>query len=229
MVGMKKYLCYILVVFAMFILPQENTVFAAAQSEIISLQADKFEHIQFKKIKANSVSYRQQELLIDVDNSASILMLPFEAVQPIVKVSFEWRSEGRPLVKDLQHELRRNGDDAVFKLGLLLVSDDETINPFAPLWLKQVRQQLNFASEEMIYLVAGARHPPGERWISPYNKRVTMISVASRDTDSGWQQSAYQFELPQNVVALWLMADGDNTHSAFSVSIRNIVITNRQN
>jgi hypothetical protein len=208
---MKRHHCYISVPLAAIILLHANTLFAATPVEVISLQADNFEHIQFKRIKANRYTF-QQQLQIDVDNSASILMLPFETVKQLNKVSFEWRSEGGPLTKDSQHELKRNGDDAVFKF------------PFIPSWLKQVRKQLKFPSEEMIYLVADAKHAPGERWTSPYNRRVTMISVESRGDGSGWQQSSNQFEQSLDVVALWLMADGDNTHATFTVSIKNIVL-----
>ena len=224
MMDMKGKSPYFSIIFAVIILLYINTLFAAKRVETISLQANNFNHIQFKRITANRVTFQKQQLHIDVDNSASILMLSFETVKPINNVSFEWRSDGRPLLEDAQHELERNGDDAVFKLGLLLKSDDESINPFVPSWLKQVRELLMFPSEEMVYLVADAKHAAGERWISPYNKRVTMISVASRDDGSGWQQSSYQFEQPLNVVALWLMADGDNTHAEFTVSIKNIVL-----
>ena len=76
----------------------------------------------------------------------------------------------------------------------------------------------------MIYLVVDAKHKPNERWLSPYNRRITMISVASQKDESGWQQASFQFDDDQQVVALWLMADGDNTQASFSVSIKNIVL-----
>lgn len=193
-------------------------------TEVVSLQKDDFEHIQFKRIKANNFSYQNQQLRIDVDDSASILMLPFETVKPVYKVSFQWRSEGVPLIKDAEHELERSGDDAVFKLGLLLKADDESLNPFIASWLRKVRKQLHFPSENMIYLVVDAKHKPNEQWLSPYNKRITMISVASQKDESDWQQASYQFDSAQQVVALWLMADGDNTHASFSVSVKNIVL-----
>jgi hypothetical protein len=216
--------CFISAIIAMIIFPQVSTLHAAPVVESIALQAENFEPIQFKKIPANKYSYDKGVLKIEVDASASFLMLPFDTVKKIKKVSFEWRAEGAPLIKNAQHELQRNGDDAVFKLGLLLKSEDESINPFVPSWLKQVRQQLKFPSEEMIYLVVGAKHAPGERWISPYNRRITMISVASQSDESGWQKSSYVFDKSQDAVALWLMADGDNTHATFSVSIKNIVL-----
>ncbi|MBE9560886.1 MAG: hypothetical protein IMF15_08850, partial [Proteobacteria bacterium] len=38
----------------------------------------------------------------------------------------------------------------------------------------------------------------------------------------GWHAARYQFSEPVRVVAIWLMADGDDTHSAFTVSVRDI-------
>jgi hypothetical protein len=129
-----------------------------------------------------------------------------------------------PQVNNPQHELSRNGDDAVFKLGLLLKADSEFLNPFVPQWLKRVNKLLKFPSEKMIYLVADARHAPGEQWDNPYNRRVTMIAADGATVSQGWQQSSYQFEQPLDVVAIWLMSDGDNTHSRFTSNIRNIKI-----
>jgi hypothetical protein len=200
------------------------TVFSDPVAEVIPLRADDFSHIQFKKIKANIISFQGQQLQVEVDNSASILMLPFETVKQVRGVSFEWRSEGTPFIRDTEHESERSGDDAVFKLGLLLQAGDDFFNPFAASWLKQVKEKLHYPSEKMIYLVANAKHTPNEHWISPYNKRVTMISVAGQNDDSGWQRVSYQFENTQQVVALWLMADGDNTHASFNASIKNIVL-----
>jgi hypothetical protein len=38
----------------------------------------------------------------------------------------------------------------------------------------------------------------------------------------GWNKAYYQFSEPLKVVAIWLMADGDDTQSAFTVSVKNI-------
>lgn len=215
---------YVSVLAAAVMLLQTKVVLSESTLETISLQANDFSHIEFKKIKANRYHFQKQQLQIDVESSASILMLPFKAVKAVNKVSFEWRGDGRPLLRDAEHELERSGDDAVFKLGLLLKSETESFNPFIAPWLRQVRKELSFPSEEMIYLVVDAKHKPNERWLSPYNRRITMISVASQKDESGWQQASFQFDTDQQVVALWLMADGDNTQASFSVSVKNIVL-----
>lgn len=195
-----------------------------APAETILLQAEDFEHIQFKKITASNYTFHQQILQIDVDKSASFLMLPFDAVKTIHRVSFEWRSNGEPQIESAQQEEQRKGDDAVFKLGLLLKSDDAILNPFLPPWMKRVEALLKYPSENMINLVAAAKHQTGEQWPNPYNKRVTTIAVGSVSSGQGWNEARYQFVQPVEVVGLWLMADGDNTESSFTAYIKNIRI-----
>ena len=199
-------------------------LFANAQAEMISLQADNFEHIEFRRIKSNYHAYQNQQLQINVNDSASFLMKPFDNIKKVSQVKFKWHSKGVPKIKNPQHEEQRVGDDAVFKLGLLLEGKDSFPNPLLPSWMKRVEKLLKYPSEDMIYLVVGAKHEIGEQWANPYNKRVTMIAIDSVKDKQGWQQSSYHFEMPVNVVALWLMSDGDNTDSNFIVFIKDINI-----
>jgi hypothetical protein len=223
---MKRFPLFFFVPFVLLL--QTNTLFADTSAQVILLQADNFEHIVFRRIKANHHDYQNQQLQIEVDGSASFLMKPFNRVRQISRVSFAWRSDGRPQINNAQHEKQRAGDDAVFKLGLLLETDnalaDTLPNPFLPAWMKRVEKLLKFPSENMIYLVVDAKHAAGEQWINPYNRRVTMVAIDSLKNKQGWRQSSYRFEKPVNVVALWLMSDGDNTNSRFTAYIKNIKI-----
>lgn len=220
---MKTNGCYTTIPLSVIVLLHINTLFAAPPVEVISLQANNFEHIQFKKIKPNNHAYKNNVLKIDVDDSASLLMLPFDTVKKISRVSFEWRSEGLPLINDAQHESSKAGDDAVVKIGLLLKADETPFyNPFTPSWLKRVNELLSFPSDNMVYLVANAKHAAGEEWPNPYNARILMVSISSMKGLDGWQQASYQLDQSLAVVALWIMADGDNTDSKFSSYIKNI-------
>ncbi len=220
---MKINLCTISAPLSVIILLHANVLFAEPPVRTISLQADNFEHIQFKKIKPNNHVYQNNVLRIDVSDSASLLMLPFDTVKKISKVSFEWRSEGLPLVDDAQHESSKAGDDAVVKIGLLLKADDtHFFNPFTPSWLKRVNELLSLPSDNMVYLVVNAKHAVGEEWLNPYDARVLMVSISSMQGQDDWQQASYQLDQSLAVVALWIMADGDNTASKFTSYIKNI-------
>ena len=202
-----------------------GAVRAGGAESVIVMAADNFSHIYFKRIKPNNFIFSDQQLTINVVGSASFLMNSFDSIRKISHVRFEWKSEGVPKVIDKIHEERRTGDDAVFKLGILLESSDAGLNPFMPQWMKRVEELLNFPSEKMIYLVAGSKHAAGARWENPYNKRVTMVAVSSNVVSTGeWRQARYRFDVPVNAVALWLMSDGDNTDSTFTAHIRNIVL-----
>ncbi len=230
LIHMEKISKYWIVLFALFLFLSGKVVFAESsagdfpEQQNILLQKENFEHIQFKRIKANNYTYQDQQLKIEVDNSASFLMVPFDNVQKVSKVSFQWRSAGEPAIKNEEHEEKRNGDDAVFKLALLLRADDTLFNPLMPAWMKRVDKLLSLPSEEMIYLVVGAKHAAGERWINPYNDRVKMIAMKSDVNADGWLRASYTFDQAVEVVGLWLMSDGDNTGSKFTTKVKNIVL-----
>lgn len=204
------------------ILLQSNCLYAVSMEGVLDLKADNFEHIEFKKIKKSHYSFRDHQLQVDVEGSASFLMKSFDSVRKVRQVSFNWRKNGEPKIKDAQHEEHKQGDDAVFKLGLLLEGSGSFFNPFVPAWVKRVEGLLKYPSEDMIYLVADSKHVPGQRWFNPYNERVTMIAIDSVDDTNNWQRSSYYFDSPVNVVGIWLMSDGDNTDSSFTVNVKDI-------
>ena len=192
----------------------------------LALSSGNFEHIQFGSKQPNSYQYKDEGLFIKVDNSASFLMQAFDKVKHVEAVSFEWQNQGQPAIDDSKHEQQRSGDDAIFKLGLLIESDEALTEFFLPAWMRQVDALLKIPSEEILFLVAGAKHAAGQTWVGPYNRRITMIAMNDTAEDAtlqqGWNKAYYQFSEPLKVVAIWLMADGDDTHSVFTVSVRNI-------
>ena len=221
---MKNRTRYILLPCTIILFFHANNLLADQSSETISLTPESFEHIQFKRITPSKYTFDSGVLKADVDGSSSILMMPFESVKTVNQVNFEWRSSGMPEVKDAEYEATKQGDDAVVKVGLLLKADETSFNPFAPKWLKRVNELLVFPSENMVYLVADAKHAVGDDWISPYNKRILMVPVSSKQGDDDWYKSVHQLEQPLEVVAIWIMADGDNTNSQFTSYIKNLHI-----
>ena len=222
MTRMKKHPLFLLVQFVVIV--HVSVVSAETLTDVISLQEENFEHIKFSQIKPNRHLFLNQQLQINVNESASFLMQAFDHARSVKHVSFEWRSDGYPKTKNALDEEQKLGDDAVFKLGLLLKTGESISNPFIPKWMKHVDALLNFPSEEMIYLIADAKHAIGDQWINPYNERVTMISIESIENKQDWKLAHYEFDAPVDVVAIWLMADGDNTRSRFTTYIKNIKI-----
>lgn len=212
----------------LLLLPMGALAQEAALHEVLQLQAENFEHIRFSRVEPVHYSFEGGQLVIDVDNGASLLMHAFDAVQTISVVEFEWQVQGSLQLADAEHEARRDGDDAVFKLGLLIEAKTAMLNPFLPGWLKRVHALLKFPSEKLLNLVVHSRHTPGQSWPNPYNDRVTMVAIGSEASASGWQRARHILPEPLPVVALWLMADGDNTGSRFTTRVKNIRLLTRQ-
>jgi len=111
-------------VFSALIFSYVHDTSAAPRSELVPLWEEAFKHIQFGKIKAKRFTFKDKTLTIELDERASLLMMPFDKVNKVSDVRFQSKSQGSVSTKDAEHENRRDGDDAVFKLGLLLKPDD---------------------------------------------------------------------------------------------------------
>jgi len=200
-------------------------VTAQLNAEQIVLDKNNFEHIHFKRIKPNQVRFNDDAIHFDVNKSASFLLLAFDDIRDIRTVSFQWKADGMLNKNSIEHEKSRKGDDAWLRVGLIIEGQpDHVPEPLLPRWMKQVRQTLKHQSGKMVYLIPDALHSPGETWKSPFSSDVDMISVDSSDLDGAWKQASYEFTIPQQVVGLWIMADGDNTGAIFESQLRNLVV-----
>jgi hypothetical protein len=194
-------------------------------AEQIALDKDQFTHVHFKRIKPNQVEFKDKAIHFDVNRSASFLLLAFDDIRRIRAVCFQWNANGMLNKNSIEHENSRKGDDAWLRVGLIIEGRPDHIpEALLPRWMKQVRQTLKHQSGRMVYLIPDALHTPGDTWKSPFSSDVDMISVASRDMDDAWKQVSYEFTNPQQVVGLWIMADGDNTGSIFESRLRNLVM-----
>jgi len=194
-------------------------------AEQIVLDQDNFIHIHFKRIKPNQVSFNDGAIHFDVNKSASFLLLAFDDIRSIRRVSFQWKADGSLNKNSIEQEKSRKGDDAWLRVGMIIEGKPDPVpEPLLPRWMKQVRQTLKYQFNKMVYLIPDALHKPGDTWKSPFSSEVDMISVGSRVMDDGWKQSSYDFTSPQKVVGLWIMADGDNTGSIFESRLRNLMV-----
>ena len=194
-------------------------------AEPVIVDEHSVEHIHFKRINPNSVSFDNGVVRFSVNNSASFLLLAFDDIKNVNAVAFQWKAAGTLKKKSAQHERSRKGDDAWLRVGLILEGEPTHVpEPLLPRWMQQVRKTLKHPSNRMIYLLPGALHAPGTRWKSPFSDDVDMVSVSSSPASDGWKQVEHQFTESQRTVGLWIMADGDNTNSVFSSQLRNLVI-----
>lgn len=199
-------------------------LFSETANAVINLEGKDITHVTFKRIAQNTFDVKDNVLTFRVDKSSSFLLVPFENVTEVNKISFQWKKQGVINVKDAQHEETRQGDDAYLRVGLILEGQASLMNPLEPKWVKTVRETLHHPSDKMIYMTPGSRHQNGQHWRSPYSNDVEIIAVASKTNPDGWNLSEYTFEETQSVVGLWIMADGDNTQSTFTSELKALTL-----
>jgi hypothetical protein len=200
-------------------------VSAQLHAEMITADGHVIEHIHFKRINPNIVSVDGNSIRFDVDKSASFLLVAFDEIKPVRRVSFAWKAEGMLNKDSVAQEETRKGDDAWIRVGLVISGQPDPVpEVLLPRWARQVRDTLKHPSDRMLYLIPDARHAPGTSWRSPFSSNIDMISVASSASSDDWRYVDYQFSDPQQTVGLWIMADGDNTASVFRSQLKNLVI-----
>ena len=194
------------------------------KAELIIFDQQNFRHIKFKRITPNTVNYTKERIIFQVNQTASFLVCPFNSIHSISHVFFQWKAVGQLKKLSVGHEASREGDDAWIRVGLILKSKTDFIDPIGPRWIRQTMGSLNFPADKMIFLIPEAKHAPGEIWLNPYSRRVKMIALGSTSHQDGWRTSEYHFARPEKSVGILLMADGDNTKSTFTAEIKNLFI-----
>lgn len=194
-----------------------------AQSPVVSLRVGEFKHITFDELTPTQYRNDGDTLVLTVKSSASFLVLPFDKVRTVKKVTFEWQGDAVAAVKDAAHEASKDGDDAPLRLGLIMSGEPPIVPFFAPAWIKSVRGTLKLPSDKLLYLIPQARHKPGEKWTSPYSDSIECVALAdTAATKDGWRKSRLELPTALPIVGLWIMADGDNTQSSFTSRLRNL-------
>jgi hypothetical protein len=192
---------------------------------LFDLQPKAFEHVSFDGIAPTVYKADGEALVMDVKESSSFLLRPFDKVVPVRRVSFEWRGEGELSVASPAEERTKRGDDARLRVGLILSGEAPLIPFFAPSWIKAIRDAMRLPADHMLYLTVGAKSSPGSEWPSPYGDGMRIRVLASRPVDGGvWNAAEASFSPPLKVVGLWLMADGDNSKSSFRTELRKLTV-----
>lgn len=190
----------------------------------LSLNPADYKHLPFADIKPTRYRLIQGILHAEVKQSASALILPFREAQSVKGFKIEWIGEGNLAIKNAAAEEQKAGDDAWFRLGFVLSGPAPAVPFLAPAWIKVMDEMLQLPGNRLIYYHLGAKHPAWKSWPNPYHDEITCVSVPSKLTRDGWKSAEVTFGSPLKTVALWLMADGDNTSSEFTTQIRQMTL-----
>ncbi len=185
-----------------------------------------FKHIKFSKLKPNNFTKKINHINIDVNNSSSFLIIPFEDIVTTNKITFLWKSKGLINIKDKKHEKSKLGDDAILRIGLITMKKNSSKlidNIFGkPGWLRDVEETLAHKAGNLIYLLPKTKNKYPETWNSPYSSLIKMVPTKTIFFSNDWNESNITFKKYFNVIGVIIMADGDNTNSEFESQLKSI-------
>jgi hypothetical protein len=184
---------------------------------------------RFAGVKPNQVAFAGAGLTIDVDGSASPLVLALDRALPVASVSVSGRLAGGPLRIDAGTQGNPGADDFALRVGLVVPGTrrlDFIERQFAPDWVLKLSDLapdglgldhvrfLNAVQDRR--LVGLARTHPASELI-----REDFVWHLDRDGPFEFEHS---FAVPVTTRAIWIAADGDDTGSRFRVEIDRLVI-----
>ncbi len=185
-----------------------------------------FKHIEFSKLIPNNFTKKINHINIDVNNSSSFLVIPFEDIVTTNRVSFLWKSKGLLNIKDKKHEKSKLGDDAILRIGLITMKKNSNriiSNIFVkPGWLRDVEETLVHKAGSLMYLLPKTKNKYPETWNSPYSTLIKMIPTKTIFSSNDWNKSSITFKKYFEVIGVIIMADGDNTNSKFETQLKSI-------
>lgn len=186
----------------------------------VALGPSGFRHIRFDDLPPVAYSQENGALKIEVDAASSFLLQPFDAPKTVKAIRFEWKSDGALGVKDAAMQERKDGDDARLRIGLILAGQSPMIPFFAPAWIKAIRDHMKHPAGQIRFVLAGTAMPPNSSWPSPYNGDMRLAAAEERPLADGWKEGRFALPQSEQVVGLWIMADGDNTKSKFTTWLK---------
>lgn len=177
-----------------------------------------FLDLKYKKIKPNIVNI-EKEISIDVQSSASPLFVKLPEVKALKEISIKGSTE-------IKKEITNFQDDAYFQVGIIYKGryrPGSFVRRFLPEWLLTV-------------LNLNRKHGVGRIDFHSVSMRGQEINKTSkiRDIRMKFKTAAYfndknEFELvitprQEEVLGIWLRADGDQSRAQFKTHLSNIEI-----
>jgi len=184
-------------------------------------------HENYSGMKKNELAFTPEALVIRVDSSSSPLLRALPSTTKVKKLEVEATADALPHLDATKPEGEKGNDDYVLRVGLITEGDyrpswAERI--FAPRWILNLLELTpdNAGLGKIHFFNVSQRdggtepHANGARMENRTVKKVSAPGDLSFTT-------TIDPALP--VAAVWLHADGDDTKSKFSVTIKKVALT----
>lgn len=186
--------------------------------------------LEFDGVPPNQFSYGTGELTIDVVCSGSPLVSVFPEEREIRKITVTGKIVGE-LNLEAGELWSKNHDDALLRFGLVEPGNTR-LSPLqriaAPAWIKALEKMFSEKMDGLGKIRCFHLMPDasliGRSRTNP-NAEIFMEQIqAAPEADGSFVLKVDFADAPMKAAGLWMLADGDDTDSSFSVTITDIKI-----
>lgn len=184
---------------------------------------------QFSKIPKNEVTTSKEGLRIKVENSASPLIFPLKTKNKILGFKIKGEFFGLPQFSDVTKQGEKGFDDYALRLGFV-IRGDKKLTGFKKLiaadWVKNLFSLVNDGSgldRVQFFNVTQNQNQLGKERLHPSTDLFEEHFFKSVSVPGTFLYE-HQFTTKQDVAALWLSIDGDDTKSKYEVLISELVV-----
>ncbi len=204
-----------------------NTLVLAGAIALPVQNGSDWQLLQYSSLVANEVSFSPQGMAVKVDQSASPIIYPLDSPKTVARVEVSGNLSN---LLDLPATQGQKGsDDFSLKIGLV-VAGDKTLNTFQRLFsAKWIRKLYDLAPQgtgvEKIYFLNAVQDESflGQQRQHPLSELIFENNVWLLD-ESGDFSLNHDLENPQQVIAIWLSIDGDDTGSSYTTTIKSLLL-----
>ncbi len=204
-----------------------NTLVLASAIALPVQQEENWQLLEYNRLAANEVSFSRQGMAVKVNQSASPIIYPLD--NPLTVTRVEVSGNLSKLLDLPATQGQKGNDDFSLKIGLV-ISGDKTLNAFQKLFsAKWIRKLFDLAPEgtgvEKIYFLNAVQDASllGRQRQHPISELIFENNVWLLD-ESGDFSLNHDLEDPQQVIAIWLSIDGDDTRSSYTTTIKSLLL-----
>ncbi len=204
----------------------QSTTTATATVAVPTSSATGWRVLQYQDIPAHEVAFLDEGLRIRVRRSASPVVYALPTPIDAGGLRVRGRVDGvLQIPTGLQGE--EGFDDYALRAGVVLAGDRRPTlfeRLFAPPWLSalfELAPEGRGLSEVRFFNLAADASHVGDRRRHPLHDLLVEEVVAVPDDDGAYVLRA-SIDSPEQAIALWLSADGDDTGSEFTVLVETI-------
>lgn len=216
---MKTILLFLILLF--------STISPTNASETVSFSKDKWTKLKYPNIKQNLVEFNQQSMTINVDQSSSPLIYPFDKPGQFKEIKIDADIIGTLNLDNNKLQGVKGNNDFTLRIGLVYQGDKKLgfmKRTVAPAWVKKLFSLIpknTGVSHVRFFNVFQDKRLESDK---PYKKKPKFFfhSYDIEQVNNGKIKAKIKVPSDKKILGLWINSDGDDTKSKFKVKINKL-------